>query len=79
MSKADQIRTLMTLHLPDRVIAKRVGVGAAYVRAVRQRTSASGNPIKAPADLKWRASNREAYNAYHRVYQRAWVARKRAA
>ena len=67
VSKADQIRQL--LHLPNNVIARRLGCMPEYVRAVRQRTSASGHPTHI-ASLKWREKNRAHYLAVQREYNR---------
>jgi hypothetical protein len=51
MSTADRIRKM--LHLPNAVIAQRLGCSPAYVRTVRQRTSPDGNPILRPTDRRW--------------------------
>lgn len=56
LSKADQIRKL--LHLSNKEIAERIGCLDAYVRAVRQRTSDSGNPITDAACRNWVLENR---------------------
>jgi hypothetical protein len=42
LSKSDRIRKL--LHLSNKEIAETIGCREEYVRTVRQRTSASGNP-----------------------------------
>jgi hypothetical protein len=51
LSKSDRIRKL--LHISNAEIAKRIGCCEAYVRAVRQRTSLSGNPINSNAVLTY--------------------------
>lgn len=51
LSKADRIRKL--LHLGNAEIAKRTGERVEYVRAVRQRTSDSGNPINSNAIIAY--------------------------
>jgi hypothetical protein len=50
-SKADRIRKL--LHLSNAEIAKRIECHDGYVRAVRQRTSAGGNPVNSNAILAY--------------------------
>ena len=57
MSKADQIRKL--LHLSNAEITTRVGCLRAYVGAVRQRTSRSGQPIQTAADRRWQKITNE--------------------
>lgn len=60
-SKSDRIRKI--LHLPNAVIAERIGCRKDYVRAVRQRTSLFGNPITDAANRNWQAENKERINA----------------
>ena len=75
MSQADKIREL--LHLSNHLVAERLGwpleeKRLAYIRAVRQRTSRSGNPIRPPTQRNWEAKNPERVRAtrrrsYHRM------------
>ena len=71
LSKSDKIRKI--LHLSNAEIAERIGCREEYVRSVRQRTSASGNPITDAASLNWRENNRE----YFKAYMREWYRRNR--
>ena len=87
MSKAEQIRSLF--HLPNAVIAKRVGCRDTYVRAVRQRTSSNGFPVRAIADLNYYSvrleKQRERYRTDPKMretkakQQRSWRKRVREA
>ncbi len=65
MSKADQIRKL--LHLPTVEIATRTKTHEGYVRAVRQRTSKSGNPIETESSRRWKERHPELVREYDRI------------
>jgi hypothetical protein len=64
LSKADRIRKL--LHLSNREVAERVGCRVEYVRAVRQRTSPSGDPITPATMQNWIQANTSLVQTYKR-------------
>lgn len=56
LSKADRIRAMLNM-MSNKDIAEAIGCSDAYVRAVRQRTSPSGNPIETVSSLAWKLAN----------------------
>ena len=74
LSKADQIRKLLPLHLSNAEIERRTGLPQSYIRSVRQRTSSDGYPIRTAAEMEWLSRNPD----YMREYMRMRLAEARA-
>ncbi len=66
MTKSEQIRKL--LHLTNAEISRRTGFLQDYVRAVRQRTTANGEPATSRAERTYRLANPEQQRAYKQRY-----------